>query len=338
MTIGGEGPWQAVLAGLAASLAEAAAQLQDALQAAASSPAFTQAQVVAAGDRLVVFGGPAPVYLQSGGTGDAAGPLGLLAPDARPAIAILGAAVAQLRSPSPQVTVGWDSARAVAVLGGQPATAGEAATALQAAVRAAAPDPAVAGALVAALDGRLLVVPGPGATGFVLDAAPGDVTTIRDLGLDAARQAIAGDDGGDTPAPAATLERCTVIGDTIVDALDLVSDAIFTGALRANRRQAGCVRFSYVPDGSLTPPRFGCHPASTDSRPIRPAFTSLRFGQPGYCQLSGRCPAEIAQGASDGAEMGAFHDLGQPQREDDLRGELSEYLRFSLEAGIVHVT
>jgi hypothetical protein len=342
VTIGGEGPWQAVLAGTPASVEEAASQLQDALQAAAASPAFTRAQVVAAGNQLVVLGGvSAPVYVQSGGAGDAAGPLGLLAPEARPAIAILGGAVPQplrLQSGSPQVVVGWDGARLVAVLSGLPATVGDAAAALQAAVRAVAPAPAVASALVAVLGGRLLVVPGPGAAGFVLDAAPGDATTLGDLGLDAARPAIAGDDGGDTPAPVATIERCTVIGDTVVDELDLVSDSIFAGTLRSNRRQAGCVRFSYVPEGSLTPPRFACHPASTDSRPIRPAFTSLQFGQPGYCQLASRCPAEIARGASDGAEMGAFHDLRQPQREDDLSGALGEYLRFSLEAGIFHVT
>jgi hypothetical protein len=171
-----------------------------------------------------------------------------------------------------------------------------------------------------------------------MDAGPDDATTIIDLGLDAARPAIAGDDGGDTPAPLTRIERCTVIGDTIVGEVDLVTDSVFTGVLRSDRRQTGCVRFSYVPDGSLTPPRYGCHPSPTDSRPVRPDFTSLRFGGPGYCQLADGCVAEITRGASDGVEMGAFHDLRQPQRDDDLRDALGEYLRFSLEAGIFHVT
>jgi hypothetical protein len=343
VTIGGEGPWQAALARTPASVQDAASLLQDALRAAAASPAFTQTQVVAAGNRLVVLAGvPAPVQVQASGAEDAAGPLGLLAPEARPAIAILGGVVPQplhlQSSGPPQVAVGWNGSRSVAALDGFPTTMADAAAALQAAVRAVAPAPAVASALVATLNDRLLVIPGPRAIGFVLDAAAADATTLGDLGLDAARPAIAGDDGGDTPAPVATIERCTVIGDTVVDELDLVSDSIFAGALRSNRRQAGCVRFSYVPEGSLTPPRFACHPASSDCRPIRPAFTSLQFGQPGYCQLASRCPAEIARGASDGAEMGAFHDLRQPQREDDLSGALGEYLRFSLEAGIFHVT
>jgi hypothetical protein len=342
VTIGGEGPRQAVLAQTPSDIEEAASLLQDALRAAATSAAFTQACVVAAGDQLVVLGGvPAPVYVQSGGTGDVAGPLRLLAPDARPAVAIIGGTVPQplsLRSGSPEVVVGWDGAQSLVMLGGQLGTLEDAAAALQAAVRAAGSSSAVTSAAVAVLTGRLLVVPGPGAVGFVVDATANDATTIVDLGLDAARPAIAGDDGGDTPAPLTRIEHCTVIGDSIVDQVDLLTDSVFTGTVQSNRRQAGCVRFSYLPAGSLTPPRFGCHPASTDSHPVAPTFTSLRFGQPGYCQLADGCAEEITRGASDGAEMGVFHDLRQPQRDDDLRGALDEFLRFSLEAGIFHVT
>src|SRR5438093_1363152 len=42
---------------------------------------------------------------------------------------------------------------------------------------------------------------------------------------------------------------------------------------------------------------------------VRPQFTSLRYGEPEYCQLSMRCASEIRQGAHDESEMGAFHDL-----------------------------
>ena len=70
---------------------------------------------------------------------------------------------------------------------------------------------------------------------------------------------------------------------------------------------------------------------------VRPQFTSLRYGDAGYCQLSRSCADEIRKGADDESEMGAFHDLYQPQRETDLRVRLDEYLRFSLEAGIIYV-
>jgi hypothetical protein len=71
---------------------------------------------------------------------------------------------------------------------------------------------------------------------------------------------------------------------------------------------------------------------------VKPVFTSLRFGDSAYAQLSDLTPVEIREGADDEAEMGAFHDLYQPQRETNLRTRLDEYLRFGLEAGILHAT
>jgi hypothetical protein len=71
---------------------------------------------------------------------------------------------------------------------------------------------------------------------------------------------------------------------------------------------------------------------------VRPVFTSLRYGDAGYCQLSLLCSAAIRQGADDEAEMGAFHNLFQPQRESNLRARLDEYLRFGLEAGIFYAS
>jgi hypothetical protein len=67
-------------------------------------------------------------------------------------------------------------------------------------------------------------------------------------------------------------------------------------------------------------------------------FTSLQYGDPGYCQLSQLCSVFIRQGADDEAEIGAFHNLYQPQREQNLRTRLNEYLRFGLEAGIFYAS
>ena len=69
-----------------------------------------------------------------------------------------------------------------------------------------------------------------------------------------------------------------------------------------------------------------------------PAFTSLRYADPGYGQLRISAPEQIRTGADDEAEMGAFHDLFQPQRESNIRARLREYLRFGLEAGIFYAT
>jgi hypothetical protein len=89
-----------------------------------------------------------------------------------------------------------------------------------------------------------------------------------------------------------------------------------------------------VAPGSHTPRRHRCQPDLTGAAP--PSFTSQRYGDPGYAQLAGDGP--LSDGASDGAEMGAFRHLRQPQREENLRVALDEYLPAGLAAGVFHVT
>ncbi len=140
------------------------------------------------------------------------------------------------------------------------------------------------------------------------------------------------------PGAEAELERSTFFGGVTVRSVE-ASDCIFTGVLEAARRQTGCVRFSYLPLESKAPRRYRCRPEdATEAVRVRPQFTSRRYGDPGYGQLGQRCAVEIRQGADDEAEMGAFHDLFQPQRETNLRVRLDEYLRFGLEAGIIYVS
>ncbi|MBD2080943.1 hypothetical protein [Leptolyngbya sp. FACHB-17] len=71
---------------------------------------------------------------------------------------------------------------------------------------------------------------------------------------------------------------------------------------------------------------------------LQPTFTSTRYGDPGYAQLNQNCAIEIRTGAEDGAEIGVFNNLKQPQRQANLQANLEEYLRFGLEAGIVYIT
>jgi hypothetical protein len=71
---------------------------------------------------------------------------------------------------------------------------------------------------------------------------------------------------------------------------------------------------------------------------VVPRFTSTRYGTPGYAQLALGCPDEIRRGAEDSSEMGAFHDLFQPQREDNLRLRLDEYTPAGSDAGILFAT
>jgi hypothetical protein len=175
--------------------------------------------------------------------------------------------------------------------------------------------------------------------------------TVRDSIVDAFGDlAIAGHDTDIQYGPPTTIERTTVLGEVRVKELSLASESIFSGNVEALRKQAGCVRFCYLPDiGSQTPRRYRCQPdlalaghSASEKALIRarlvPSFTSKSYGTPGYCQLSLNCAREIRTGAENGSEMGAFCRLMQPQRETNLRIRLEEYLPFGLEAGIIYVT
>jgi len=109
--------------------------------------------------------------------------------------------------------------------------------------------------------------------------------------------------------------------------------------VRSEKKQSGCVRFCYLPLTSVVPRRYRCQPEQeNDALRVKPQFTSLRYGDPGYGQLALRTTKQIRTGADDEAEMGAFHELYQPQRETNLRIRMEEYLRFGLEAGPFYVT
>jgi hypothetical protein len=173
-----------------------------------------------------------------------------------------------------------------------------------------------------------------------------------------ARAAIAASADGTGPGPVTTLQRVTVFGEVHVRELSLASEVIFVHPVTADRRQEGCVRFSYIPDGSVTPRRFHCQPDQAvadrkqqlDPAPLQaaeeaairlrvvPQFTSQRCGAPAFAQLATACADEIKTGAENGSEMGVFSLLEQPQRLKNLQVALEEYLRFGLEAGIFFVT
>jgi hypothetical protein len=143
---------------------------------------------------------------------------------------------------------------------------------------------------------------------------------------------VTGDGRVAIAGPATSLERSTVFGAVGVRELTLASEVIFTGTVTAERRQTGCVRFSYLPAGSSTPRRFRCPLPE-----LAPRFTSVRYADPTFAQLAGDCPPEIRTGAEDGSEIGAFQSLQQAQRETNLQGVLDEYLPVDLEAGILFV-
>jgi hypothetical protein len=144
-------------------------------------------------------------------------------------------------------------------------------------------------------------------------------------------------DGATVAGPDTEIVASTVLGATTVRSL-YASNSILTRQVEAERRQTGCVRYSFLPPGSRVPRPFRCVPGGDDARGLAPAFTSTEYGQPAYGQLAATSPPQIAQGADDEGELGAFHFLQQPKRVANLTARLGEYLRFGLEAGVFYVT
>lgn len=178
------------------------------------------------------------------------------------------------------------------------------------------------------------------------------------------RVALAASEDGASPAGPLDCRRSTVIGRVRVRLLTLAENSLYTGGVIAERRQEGCLRFCFLPESSRVPRRYRCEPdlavsraleAARRARPaqsaadeaalvarirsgVKPIFASLRYGDPAYGQLHRSGPAEIREAAEDGAELGVFHDLFEPQRERNLAARIDEYLTFGLEAGVFYVT
>ncbi len=121
-----------------------------------------------------------------------------------------------------------------------------------------------------------------------------------------------------------TIKRSTFIGTVLAHAVELAENSIFTSKIVVQRRQIGCIRFCYLPKESKTPPRFECQ--DENNLGINDLLQATNYGEETYCRLHKDCPNDIKQGADDGSEMGVYHHLYEPQREENLKARLSEYL------------
>jgi hypothetical protein len=159
------------------------------------------------------------------------------------------------------------------------------------------------------------------------------------------------------------IRRSTVLGGVLAHRVTFAEDSIFADGVHVVRRQEGCIRYCYVPPGCRTPRRYRCQPelamaaaraearaagvtdtdrierlAQAAERRVRPQFDSDRYGTPAYCRLARTCAPEISQGAHDEAEMGVYHDLFQPQREDNVRAALDDFVPAGMAGGTYFAT
>jgi hypothetical protein len=122
------------------------------------------------------------------------------------------------------------------------------------------------------------------------------------------------------------IERSTVFGNCDIHRLE-ASESFFTGNVNVVDTQHGCFRFSGAPQSSRLPRPYESFLFAHDSNSW---FTSRRFGDPGYAQLSELAPTEVQRGAENGSEMGAFSSLLNPIKFDGLQSKIDEYMPFGL--------
>lgn len=402
VTIGGEGPHPAALPFIPFTPEEARESLEQAVRSAHASPAFALARVLLGQDdplaadpgrRLVLLpgrSGRVEVETHPGSPATASGLRLTAGSGARHVDALVSGLLPPLlalRAPAPAVGVilgsGGTSLRFEAPFSPDNNSLAAAAAALQEGIQGGAASPAVRRLALVLLLGpdtdnpeRLVVIPGADGYAVVLAAAATDATTVSDLRLEigsASGSAFSAEEAG----PPMTLVRSTVLGRLVLRELPLASETLFTEPVRVERRHVGCVRYSYLPEGSKTPRRFRCQPdlaiaravhealealararglasiadlPPADARQVEilqstrmqealePRFTSTRWGHPGYGQLRRDVAREISTGAEDGSEIGAFQHLHEPKRRRQLALLLEEYLRFGLDAGLFFLT
>ncbi|KUN83658.1 phage tail protein [Streptomyces griseoruber] len=141
-------------------------------------------------------------------------------------------------------------------------------------------------------------------------------------------------EGVDAAPTNVEIEACTILGKTRARTLT-ANNSILHGGVTVSESGQGYLRYSYAPLESNVSRRYRCHPADPAAAArVAPSFTSVQQGAPGFCRLAADGPSEIATGAEDGGELGAFHFLHQPWSMADLTAQLDHYLRFGLEAGV----
>lgn len=141
------------------------------------------------------------------------------------------------------------------------------------------------------------------------------------------------------------IEDSTVIGKVRVRMMELASNTIFlarrprhdpwSAALWCSRKQAGCMRFCFLPADAITPRRFRCLPGDPGQEDaLLPKFITLQYGHPSYAMLSGDVPMAVWTGADNGSQMGVYHFCQETEAVRNAQIRIPEYLPFGLEAGI----
>jgi hypothetical protein len=313
-----------VIDGSATTMAKARESLHNALRAASDDPAFTAAEVTLRRKRLIILAGT-PVGISFAATENDATTVSELRLDTATAGTVHAVISAPLNEFSgltaikPEVAVTIAAGTTVrgpfiAGLESAPTTLVQARNGLEGAIRSAGDESALSEALVTTVGDRLLVVAGAAGADLGFSATDDDTTTVCELGLDAW-----GPPADLVWGPPAMLARTTVLGTVTMRELT-ASEVLFTRTVEVERRHSGSVRYSYLPQGSVTARRFRCQPELAVSRAVAEQLPAL---------LARELPAALEQGAGNlGLDSAA--ELSQPQR-DQVEAELDGDIRRRIE-------
>ncbi|MBP7399062.1 MAG: hypothetical protein KA954_05700 [Chitinophagales bacterium] len=123
-----------------------------------------------------------------------------------------------------------------------------------------------------------------------------------------------------------TIERSTIFGKVEVHRL-YATEVIISAIANVTDTQNGCFRYSAAPHLSRLPHPYESFLFTNDSAHW---FTSRRFGDPGFAQLSDLAPVVLKVGGENESEMGAFSKLLNPVKFDGLKAKIDEYMPFGL--------
>jgi hypothetical protein len=199
-----------------------------------------------------------------------------------------------------------------------------------------------------------IVVPTPGASVSLLRSisgplaiAVGATTRICSSIVDAGSRCSVAYAAADSTAEGADLhiENSTVVGKIHTRTMELASNTIFLArlgrrdpwraALWCARKQAGCVRFCFVPADAITPQRYRCLPGDpAQEAAFRPQFVSLHYGSPSYALLSGNVPMAVWTGAANGSQIGVYNFLEETEAVRNVQLRAPEFVPYSLEVGV----
>ena len=152
------------------------------------------------------------------------------------------------------------------------------------------------------------------------------------------------------------LRNVTVLGQGRCKQLE-ATNVIFYAPFAVTRTQAGCVRYSWVPNGSTMPRTFRCQPqlalgaaAAAKGAALDPSerdavaaaqipqLLDTSLDEPTLAMLAANCPETIRMGGEAEAEMGAFSAVATGLRYANMRRLFEDYIPFGTEAGLIDDT